>query len=183
MPSAYQSAGGGVSLSKLFMIISIVVAAADNNVIGKDNKLLWHLPSDMKFFKATTWASVVIMGRKTFVSLGEKPLPGRKNILITRQKDYQAPEGVWIAGDIKEALDKAKQANCHEVFVIGGGEIYQQAMALSDRIYMTRVHTSPEGDTFFPAISEQEWKLSDRVGFASDQKHAYAFDIEKWERI
>ncbi len=163
------------------MIISIIVAAADNNAIGKDNQLLWHLPVDMKFFKATTWTNPVIMGRKTFQSLGEKILPGRKNIIITRQEDYQ-PADVWVAKSLTEAIEKAKSANCNEIFIAGGGEIYKQSMALANRIYMTRVHTNIDADTFFPGINEKEWNLVDRQQYAADEKHAFDFSIETWER-
>lgn len=163
------------------MIISIIVAAADNNAIGKDNQLLWHLPIDMKFFKATTWTSPVIMGRKTFQSLGEKILPGRKNIIISRQENYQ-PADVWVVKSLAEAIEKAKSTNCNEIFIAGGGEIYKQSMALANRIYMTRVHTHIDADTFFPEINEKEWSLVDRQSYAADEKHAFDFSIETWER-
>ncbi len=129
------------------MTITLLVAAAENNAIGKNNQLLWSLPNDMKFFKNTTWGMAVIMGRKTYESV-DKPLPGRFNIVITRQADWKA-EGVMVAADLNTALQKAKETNCNEIFVIGGGEIYKQSMEMADKIYMTRVHATLDGDTFF----------------------------------
>src|ERR1700755_1995377 len=117
------------------MIISLIVAASSNNAIGKDNKLLWHLPNDMKFFKNTTWGMPVIMGRKTFESL-KKALPGRFNIVITHQKNWSADNAI-IAKDLNDALKKAEATNCKEAFVIGGGEIFSQYLKVADKIYMT----------------------------------------------
>ena len=160
------------------MIISLVAAASDNNVIGKDNKLLWHLPTDLKYFKNVTWAMPVIMGRKTFESLG-KPLNGRYNIVITRKKNWQ-PEGVVVVNDLPAAYKAAEAADAKEVFVLGGGEIYAQAIGNADKIHLTRVHAKLEGDTHFPLI-DASWKLSYRVDFPQDEKHAYPFSIEVWE--
>lgn len=162
------------------MIISLVVAAAENNAIGKNNQLLWHLPNDLKFFKNTTWGMPVIMGRKTFEAVN-KPLPGRFNIVITRQKDWNA-EGVIAATDLSDALKKAAETNCKEVFIIGGGEIYKQGTGIADRIYMTRVHASLEGDTFFPAIDESKWTQTTNQDFAADEKHAFAYSFQTWEK-
>lgn len=162
------------------MTISLVVAAAENNAIGKNNQLLWHLPNDLKFFKNTTWGMVVIMGRKTFESVN-KPLPGRFNIVITRQADWKA-EGVTVAADLNDALKKAKETNCNEVFVIGGGEIYQQSMQIADKIYITRVDAILDADTFFPEIDEAKWQLSHNQDFAADEKHSFAYSFQTWER-
>ena len=162
------------------MKISIVVAAAENGVIGKDNQLLWHLPNDLKFFKNTTWGMVVIMGRKTYESVN-KPLPGRTNIVITRKPDWKA-EGVVTANDLQDALKKAADTNCKEAFVIGGGEIYKWAFSIADKIYITRVHTTLEGDTFFPAINEAEWTLVSNEDFKKDEKHQYDYSFQTWER-
>lgn len=162
--------------------INIIVAASDNNAIGRDNKLLWHLPTDMKFFKATTWTHPVIMGRKTFESLGGKLLPGRKNIIISRNKDNNSSAEAWYATSLNEAIEKAKTTNSKEIFIAGGGEIYQQSMLIADRIYMTRVHTEMEADTFFPAIDPREWQKVSFVDHAADDKHAFSFSIEVWER-
>ena len=162
-------------------MLSLIVAASANNAIGKDNKLLWNLPNDLKFFKNTTWGMPVIMGRKTFESFG-KPLPGRINIVITRQPGWNA-DGVIIAGDLHDALEKAAETNCKEVFIIGGGEIYRQSIEQADRIYMTRVHATIDGDTFFPVIDESKWRLVSNEDFAADEKHLYAYSFQTWERI
>ncbi|HMX37989.1 MAG TPA: dihydrofolate reductase, partial [Ferruginibacter sp.] len=139
-------------------MLSLIVAAAENNAIGKNNQLLWHLPNDLKFFKNTTWGMPVIMGRKTFESVN-KPLPGRFNIVITRQPGWKA-EGVVVASDLNDALRKAEETNCNEIFIIGGGEIYNQAFPMAGKIYLTRVHAELEGDTFFPALDPRQWQLA-----------------------
>ena len=162
------------------MILSQVVAAADNNAIGKNNQLLWSLPNDTKFFKNTTWGMPVIMGRKTFESLG-KPLAGRTNIVITSQQDWQ-PAGAHVVHDIKDAMIVASNTDAKEVYVIGGGEIYKQTLPMTERIYLTRVHTVVDGDTFFPAIDEQDWELLSRLDFSADEKHAFAYSFEVWQR-
>lgn len=163
------------------MIISLIVAATENNAIGKDNKLLWSLPNDFKFFKNTTWGMALIMGRKTFESM-DKPLPGRFNIVITRQGDWKA-EGAIVTSDLNSALEKAKETNCKEIFVIGGGEIYKQSIDIADRIYMTRVHTSiADADTFFPVIDETKWELSSNEDFYKDEKHAYDYSFQLWTK-
>jgi dihydrofolate reductase len=162
------------------MIISLVVAASENNVIGKDNKLLWRLPNDMRFFKNTTWAMPVIMGRKTFDALG-KPLTGRTNIVITHQKEWKA-DGVTVVENLDDAMTAAAYTDAKECFVIGGGQIYRQSMPRADRIFLTRVHTVLEGDTFFPEVSEKEWKLVSNLDFTSDEKHAFAYSFQIWQR-
>ena len=162
------------------MIISLIVAASENNAIGKNNQLLWHLPNDLKFFKNTTWGMPVIMGRKTFESVN-KPLPGRINIVITRQADWEAAD-VTVARDLQDALKKAAETNCKEAFVIGGGEIYKWALSITDIIYLTRVHVQLEGDTFFPSINETDWELESNQDFSADEKHAYAYSFQKWKK-
>lgn len=162
------------------MTISLVVAAAENNAIGKDNQLLWHLPNDLKFFKNTTWGMAVVMGRKTFEAVN-KPLPGRINIVITRQADWEA-EGTITATDLNDALQKAKATNCNEIFVIGGGEIYKQSMEIADKILITRVHATLDGDTFFPEIDESKWQLKANQDFEADEKHKYAYSFQTWVR-
>jgi dihydrofolate reductase len=162
------------------MKISLVVAASDNHAIGKDNQLLWHLPKDMRFFKNTTWALPILMGRKTFESLGNKVLPGRMNMIITRQanKEY---EGAKVVTSLEQAIELAKQNDYKELMVIGGGEIYQMALPLADTIYLTRVHTNIEGDTYFPALGA-EWMLESSEPQLADEKHAFDFDFEIWQR-
>ena len=162
------------------MKVSLIVAASENNAIGKNNQLLWHLPNDLKFFKNTTWGMPVIMGRKTFEAVN-KPLPGRFNIVITRQQGWNA-DGVIVAKDINDALQKASETNCKEIFIIGGGEIYKQSMEMADKIYLTRVHANIDGDTFFPAIDENKWQLISNQEFAADEKHAFAYSFQVWTK-
>lgn len=162
------------------MSIALIVAAAANQAIGKAGQLLWHLPKDLKFFKNTTWAMPVIMGRKTFESVN-KPLPGRINIVITSNADWQA-EGTQTASSLADALEQAKATHCKEIFVIGGGEIYRQALPMADTVYLTRVHAELEGDTFFPVLDENEWELTSNDDFETDEKHAYPFSIQVWKR-
>ncbi|MDB5210332.1 MAG: dihydrofolate reductase [Sediminibacterium sp.] len=162
------------------MQISLVVAASTNNVIGKNNLLLWSLPNDMKFFKNTTWAMPVLMGRKTFESLG-KPLPGRLNIVITRQKDWK-PEGATIVHSLEDAIRSVSAAHYKEAFIIGGGEIFKESIAVADRIYMTRVDAELEGDAFFPSIDKTQWKMVSEDSRTADAKHAYAYHFQLWEK-
>jgi dihydrofolate reductase len=162
------------------MILSQVVAAADNNAIGKNNQLLWTLPNDMKFFKNTTWGMPVIMGRKTYESLG-KPLTGRTNIIITRQQNWQ-PDGVIVVHDVKEAMTAAAGTDAKEAFIIGGGEIYRQTLPISQRVYLTRVHTALDADTYFPELNEADWELLSQLDFTADEKHAYAYSFQVWQR-
>ena len=162
------------------MTISLVVAASENNVIGKDNRLLWHLPNDMKFFKNTTWGMPVIMGRKTFESLG-KPLTGRTNIVMTRDKEWTA-QGTTVSPSMEEAMKAAAETDAKEVFVIGGGEIFKQILPQANRVYLTRVHTQLEGDAFFPELPAKEWKLLSQLDFTADAKHAYAYSFQVWQR-
>lgn len=161
-------------------MISLIVAAAENNAIGKNNQLLWHLPNDLKFFKNTTWGMPVIMGRKTFESVN-KPLPSRFNIVITRQADWKA-DGVIVATDLRDALKKAEATNCKELFIIGGGEIYGQAYEIADKIYLTRVHTIVDGDTFFPAVDESKWQLISNFDFEANEKHAFPYSFQTWTK-
>ncbi len=163
------------------MKLSIVVAASLNNAIGKDNKLLWHLPNDMKFFKQTTWAMPVVMGRKTFESMNSKPLNGRLNIVITRQKDYTA-NGAVIVESLADAVFVAKEHLYKEIFIIGGGEIYKQALAKVDTIYLTKVDTLIEGDTFFPEIDATDFEMIQEDKHKADDKHAFAYSFQTWRR-
>jgi dihydrofolate reductase len=162
-------------------MLSLIVAAASNNTIGKNNQLLWHLPNDLKFFKNTTWGSVVIMGRKTFESVN-KPLLGRLNIVITRQENWQA-ENVTVAKSLDEAIQIATELHYKEIFIIGGGEIYKEALPKTDKIYLTRIHAEIEGDTFFPEINRNEWQLVSSVDFKADEKHLYDYTFEVWDRV
>jgi dihydrofolate reductase len=162
------------------MKISLVVAASDNHAIGKDNQLLWHLPKDMRFFKNTTWALPILMGRKTFESLGNKPLPGRLNLVITRQAGVTY-NGATVVSSLEEAISMAKQNDYKELMVIGGGEIYTMALPIADSIYLTRVHTTIEGDTYFPVLGT-DWVMESSEPHLADEKHAFNFDFEIWHR-
>lgn len=159
------------------MIVSIVVAIADNHAIGKDNKLLWHLPKDLKHFKEITTGGTVIMGRKTYDSVG-RPLPNRRNIIVTRQSI--TIEGCEVVNSVEAAL--ALCANDAEVFIVGGAEIYRQAMHLTDRIYLTIVHDNFEADTYFPEIEENIWKETERQDHEADEKNAFAYSFITLER-
>jgi len=167
------------SFSKGFEI-ALIVAADTNNAIGISNQLLWHLPNDLKFFKNTTWGFPVIMGRKTFEAVN-KPLPGRTNIVITRNQLWKY-EGVKIAMDLAGSIEIARQTNAKQLFIIGGGEIYTQAIPLADTIYLTRVHTILKGDTFFPALDESQWELISNDDFSADEKHVFDYSFQLWKR-
>jgi dihydrofolate reductase len=161
--------------------ISLVVAAANNNAIGKNNQLLWHLPNDMKYFKNVTWGMPVVMGRKTFEALG-KALPGRKNIVLTKQAGWKA-EGVVAVKNFDDALFLVKEMDVKEVMVIGGGEIYRSVFDKANRIHMTRVKAEFEdADTFFPAIDPTVWKLVSQKNHEADEKHKYGYSFQVWER-
>jgi dihydrofolate reductase len=135
------------------MTISIIVAVAENQVIGYNNQLLWRLKEDLQRFKGLTMGHHIIMGRKTYESVG-RPLPGRTNVIITRNKDFKA-DGCLMVGSLDEAIKVANSDS--EVFIIGGGEIYNQSLPIADKIYLTRVHASFPGDTFFPELDLTEW--------------------------
>jgi dihydrofolate reductase len=163
------------------LTISLVVAAATNNAIGKDGKLPWYLPNDMRHFKNITWGMPIVMGRKTFESLG-KALPGRKNIVITRQPGWKA-EGAIAVKNIEDALFVVRETDSKEVMVIGGGEIYRTVFEKAKRIYLTRVEAEPEADTFFPSLKPDEWHLMSQQIHEADAKNAYNYSFQVWERI
>lgn len=154
--------------------ITIIGAAAENNVIGKDNQLIWHLSDDLKRFKRLTNGHYIIMGRKTFESF-PKPLPNRTHIVITRQESYKVPEGVIIANSLADAITKAKSDM--QPYIIGGGEIYKQALLFANTIELTRVHHTFEGDAFFPEIDLAQWKEINREFHEADAKHQHAFSF------
>lgn len=162
------------------MITSIIVAASENNVIGKDNRLPWHLPADLKYFKNTTWAMPIIMGRRTFESIG-KPLPGRHNIVITRNKDYNA-DGATVVGNLNDAVKAAESNDVNEFFIIGGAELFNTTMDQAQRIYLTRVHATIDGDVFFPALNKEEWELVSEKKMEADEKNEYDLSFQVWEK-
>lgn len=162
------------------MKLSIIVATAEKGVIGKDNQLIWHLPEDLKMFRRLTTGHVIIMGRKTFESIG-KPLPNRTSIIISRNTDYQV-EGCIVVGSLEEAIEKAKEIETEEAFIIGGAQIYALALDMADTVYLTQVHHNFEGDAFFPVLDTNIWIETERKSFATDEKHAYAFDFVTLEK-
>lgn len=167
------------------MIISAIVAAAENNVIGKDGDLPWHLPRDMRFFRETTMGHHVIMGRKNWDSIPEKyrPLPGRTNIIVTRNADLKLDEAD-VCTSIEDALNLAKKAGDDEAFIIGGGQVYQHSFDkdLVQRVYLTRVHADIDGDVKFPIFDQDAWIMRTQTFFPADEKHEFAFSIQLWEK-
>lgn len=163
-------------------MISAIVAVAKDGAIGKDNQLPWHLPEDLKFFKRTTLGKPVLMGRKTYESLG-KPLPGRLNIVLSRSKDIQLPDGVLLYSDIDKAL-KSLEAEQEEIFIIGGGKIFEETLQITDRLYITEVDTTVPGATaFFPHVDHSHWKLTWEEHHEADERHAFAYTFRQWERV
>jgi dihydrofolate reductase len=166
------------------MKLSIIVAASENNAIGKNNQMLWNLPEDMRFFKNTTWGFPIIMGRKTFEALGNKPLPGRFNIVVSRRPGYTSgnPE-VQHTDSLIKAMEMAKKMDAKEAFIGGGGQIYKESILICDTIYMTRVFTFLEGDAFFPEIPMDVFQITYSKKVMSDEKHAYDMDFQTWTKI
>lgn len=162
------------------MRISIIVAVASNRVIGRGNKLIWHLSDDLKNFKKITFGHFVIMGRKTFESIG-KPLPGRTNIVLSRNDRFK-PEGGVVFSTLENALRYAVENEQEEVFIIGGEKMYTSAIDLADKIYLTRVHASPEGDAYFPELDPSEWLEISRRTFSKDERNEYDYDVLELER-
>ena len=160
------------------MKISVIAAMSQNRVIGRDGALPWHLPTDLARFKSITTGHTVIMGRKTFESVG-KPLPNRRTIVITRNNDYQCA-GVFIAHSLDEALDHAARED--EIFILGGEAVYRIALPRADRLYLTIVHATIEGDTYFPRFDFDDWKLVEDERHEVDDRHAYAFSFRRYER-
>lgn len=165
------------------MKITIIAAVSENNVIGKDNKLLWRLPADMKFFKEKTLDHCIITGRKNYESIPEKfrPLPGRVNIIVTNNREYHQ-DGTIIVHSIEAALSEAKLMNEDECFIIGGGDIYKQTIGIADEMWITKVHESFEGDTTFPDIDKKVWNEEQRLTFSKDDKHNYNFTMFRYTR-
>jgi len=160
--------------------LTLIVAVSENDVIGKDNDLIWRLRNDLKRFKALTSGHCIIMGRKTFESF-PKPLPNRTHIVITRQKDYKAQEGVIIVNSLEVAIVEATKLDTNP-FIIGGGEIYKQALNVVDTLELTRVHHNFEGDTFFPKIDASIWNETNRVYQGKDDLHKFDFSFITYKR-
>lgn len=159
------------------MITSIIVAKAENQAIGVNNDLPWYLPADLKHFKKLTSGHHIMMGRKTYESIG-RPLPNRVSVIISRNPDYKA-EGCYVVNSLEAAISFAKQAGETEAFLIGGGQLYQLALAqnLANKIYLTEVETTVEGDAFFPELSPNDWKETDRVKHQADEKNPFAYSF------
>ena len=159
-------------------MISIIVAIAQNGIIGDKNSLLWHIKEDMRFFRTTTSGHAVIMGRKTFESLGSKPLPKRKNIVITRsEREF---EGAYAAHSLEEAIAMAE--GDEEIFIIGGAQIYREALSVADRMYITRVERDYEGDTLFPEIDYTQWRLISEQRYERGEEYEWPFSFLIYER-
>lgn len=158
-------------------MISMIVAADENNVIGKDNQLIWHLPDDLKFFKQKTSGHCIIMGRHTFESVG-KPLPRRTNIIITRDKNYTA-EGCKVVHSLEDALELAKEDD--NPFIVGGEQIYRLALPIADEVFLTRVHAEFEGDRHFPELGD-EWKEVESEFHPTDEKHEHSFTFKTYRK-
>jgi len=161
------------------MRLSIIVAQSTNRVIGRQNKLPWYLPEDLKYFKRITQGKPIIMGRKTYESIG-RPLPGRLNIVITRSTTYQPP-GVKVVNSLEAAIELAEHQalidGVDEALVIGGAEIYQQAMSLAERLYLTQVHAEIEGDAYFPEINAQKWQQILKEDFNAVEPNPYPYSF------
>jgi dihydrofolate reductase len=161
------------------MTVSLIVAVDENNGIGKDNKLPWHLPADLKHFKSLTTGHPIIMGRKTFESIG-KVLPNRRNIVISRQSDYLA-EGATVVSSLNDAISTCK--NEDETFVIGGAEIFLFSLPIADILYLTVIHHEFNADTFFPKINKENWIEAESISYEPDEKNIYPYTFIKYIRV
>lgn len=159
-------------------MITLIAAVAENNALGKNNQLLWHLPEDFKRFKNVTSGHYIIMGRKTFESF-PKPLPNRIHVIITRQKDY-SPENCIVVDSLPKAISACPKEE--EIFIIGGGEIYKQSIEMADKLDITRVHHTFEADTFFPEIDVAKWELASSEFHPKDEKHLFDFSFQTYLR-
>ncbi len=162
------------------MIVSAIVATAKNNVIGKDNDIPWYLPADLKYFKKTTLNHHIIMGRKCYESIG-RPLPKRTNIVLTRQAFFTLSNAL-VAHTLEEALEMAHDNGETEAFIIGGGQIYELAWPLLERLYITKVDVEVEGDILFPSLAEKNWKLTWEEKHKKDEKNPFDYVFQRWER-
>jgi dihydrofolate reductase len=165
------------------MRISLIAAVATNGTIGRNNDLPWHMGADLKRFKALTTGHHFIMGRRTFESIGSKPLPNRTNVIVTRDPSFRA-DGVKVTHSLAEAIHLATEAKDDEVFIGGGADIFEQAVHNADRMYITRVHAEVEGDTFFPDFDDvSEWHLTDAEHFDADEKNDYPYSFLTYDRV
>lgn len=164
------------------MRISIIVAVAENSVIGRGGQLPWKLSADLQRFKRLTMGHTIIMGRRTWESIG-RPLPGRRTVIVSRQPNYRVDEAaVLVASSLEQALKVAEESNDDEAFIVGGAELYRLTLAQADRLYVTRVATSADGDIFFPGVDWSRWNLIDTSRHDADEKNEYAATFEVYER-
>lgn len=161
-------------------MITIIAAIGKNNELGKDKQLLWNLPNDLKHFKNLTSGFPIIMGRKTYESIG-KALPNRVNIVVSRKNDW-FEEGILIVPSLKEAIKHAKKIN-ENIFIIGGGNIYKQTIEIADKLEITQVDMQTNADTFFPKIDEKIWRKTNETCHSKDEKHDYNYCFQTWEKI
>jgi dihydrofolate reductase len=161
--------------------VTLVVAAAENGVIGRAGTLPWHLPADLRHFKAVTMGRPIVMGRKTRESIG-RPLPGRTNIVVTGQPGYEA-EGAVVVHSFEDALVAAGETGADEVMIVGGAALYAAALPLADRILLTRVHGVVDGDVFFPPMADEEWEVVDAARHDPDDRHAFAYSFLELRRV
>jgi len=161
-------------------VLKILVAFDENRVIGKNNSLIWHLPADLKRFKTLTTGHVIIMGRKTFESIG-KPLPNRTTIVISRQADLKI-DGAIITHSVEEAILKAKSITREDIFIVGGAEIYALSLALADQILVTQLHDIFDGDAYFPEIPSESWEVTENERGITDEKNAYQYSYITYSR-
>jgi dihydrofolate reductase len=164
------------------MKISLIAAVAKNNVIGKENNLTWHLPVDFKRFKSITSDHYILLGRKSFESLG-KPLPNRTHLVITRNPSFRVPEGHYVFDSVESAIIFCKKIEIDSLYVIGGGEIYTLTLPLADELLLTEVDASPDGDAYFPEFDHSGWKETYREFHPKDEKHEYSFSFVNYSRI
>ncbi|CAJ1895700.1 MULTISPECIES: type 3 dihydrofolate reductase [Aeromonas] len=162
------------------MKISMIAAMAHDRVIGKDNQMPWHMPADLAHFKRVTLGKPVLMGRKTFESIG-RPLPGRRNLVISRNPDYQA-DGIEVVGSVEAALALLADNEVAEVMVIGGGHLYAELLPKADCLYLTRIELEVEGDTRFPAFADEQWQCVEREVHQADEKNPHPYRFETWLR-
>ena len=166
----------------------MIAAVAENRIIGNKNTIPWHLPADFAYFKATTLGKTIVMGLNTFNSIGGKPLPGRKHIILNTDLNYTAPENCVVAHSIEEVLKITGQSDPamntgQELFICGGASVYKQFLPLAQKLYLTYVKASPEGDTYFPEINKEEWKEVKREDHKADEKNSYDYSFVILERI
>lgn len=164
------------------MIVSLIAAMDENRAIGFDNKLPWHLPDDLKFFKACTQGGVIVMGRKTFESLGSRPLPNRRNIVLTRQTDW-THEGIEVAHDWHQLYNSLMLQGLDRLWIIGGGEIYTTCLEQASELVLTHVATHlAQADAWFPLWNKEQWKCVDSQFHDADERHAFTFTWQRWQR-